>query len=175
MARLRAKTLIERAVVAGKTEMLLAIGLEGGLEHIASSPWLRHRRPQRVGSVRDFISWSRRNAVRRSVHHGPKVPQRRCSATDSSAGRWPFCEARRHGALTPWYRATELDRARRRSQMKHQLPPLEFRKKAEGRHPPMGIASGDLPKERAVTLGLDVTTGQIRRLRRAMTSVAVAG
>ena len=31
-ARLRAKTLIERAVVAGKTEMPLAIGLEGGLD-----------------------------------------------------------------------------------------------------------------------------------------------
>ena len=31
-ARLRAKTLIDRAVVAGKTEMPLAIGLEGGLD-----------------------------------------------------------------------------------------------------------------------------------------------
>ena len=31
-ARIRAQTLIDRAVVAGKTEMPLAIGLEGGLD-----------------------------------------------------------------------------------------------------------------------------------------------
>jgi hypothetical protein len=58
-------------------------------------------------------------------------------------------------------------------EMQHELPALQLRQKAERRHARVRIAAADLPIQLAVCLGLHVTPGQIRALRRATAIVAV--
>lgn len=60
-----------------------------------------------------------------------------------------------------------------RSQVHDELPPLPFGQVAERRHSRERAAGADFPKQRSVALRLDIGCREIRRLRRATTSLTV--